>query len=726
MRTKHLLIAVGAIAAGVVAAAAILLATLDPNDHRAEIEARLGAAIGRPVTLGPLDLKLGLTPRLVARDISVANPGGGEMARVGELGIVLDLWSLVAGRPRIEAVTVARAAVLLEVDAQGRGNWQITRAPAPAAAAQAGSPSPAGPPRPIQLDRLSLSEVAITYRDLRSQLTVPIVIASATTAITPGQATPLEITGTVAGRALQLKGSLPSLDQLGTAAPLQLGGVIAGIDVAATGTVTATEPSGDARVAITIPTLAALSALGIAVPPDLATLGPAKIGGRIVASGTTARVEALVISLAGPEGAELAVTVTGTISTAIDLALQATVRKGEQFPFGLPALGDWAGTGRLTGSPQVLALNQLALTAAGTSVTGALGLDTRAARPAVSATLAIDRITLPAPAAPAAAPARGAAAPAAPVADRVIPATPLPLAGLMALDAKLNVTLGQLVTGGGEVRDIALALDLANGVLQVSRANAALAGGKVAATGRLTSGGALQIGVQGDDLALGPLGRLLARDIPLTATAAVRVALTGQGHDVRALAASLDGSASLVIGRGQVAMTMIRGLGLPQQVLGLLGQDISELRCLVLRTTAADGIVTLGTVVAGLAPAVVVGQGGRISLHDERIEARLVPRSANPLLATALPPLTVSGTLAAPRVAPDGGAAVGAVTGIANLLLGQPPAAVAPLPDYCGAALAGQPLPAAAPPAAAPAPAAQPPAPRAPSLPGVLDQLFRR
>jgi AsmA protein len=723
MRLKHVLIGVGAIAAGVVAAGAILLATLDPNDHRGEIEARLGAALGRSVTLGPLDLKLGLTPRLVARDIVVAGPGG-EMARVGELGIALDLWSLAVGTPRIEAVTVTRAAVLFEVDAAGRSNWQISRPAAPATPAPAASGAAPNAPRPIQLDRLALADVAVTYRDLRSEISVPIIIARGESALTPGRPTPLEATGSVAGRPVQLKGTVPALDHLGTPMPVQIGGVIAGIDIAVTGTVTATEPSADLRIAVTIPTLAALSAFGAAVPPAVAALGPAKLGGRVVASGQAARVEDLAIGLAGADGADVAVTATGTAWPAIDLALTATAKEVERFPFGMPALGPLTGSGQLTGSPQVLALNQLTLAGAGTALTGALGFDLRAQRPALSATLAIDRITLPAPT-PAAEPARGAAAPAPPV-DRLIPATPLPLAALDQVDARVSVTLGQLVTSGGEVRDVALSAELANGVLELSRAQATVAGGKVAATGRVTRAGALQITLQGDDLQLGALGRLLARDLPIAASADLAIAVRGQGRDVRALAASLDGTANLVIGRGQIAMTAIRGLGLPQQLLSLIGQDISELRCFVIRSTLADGVATLGTVVAGLAPAVVIGQGGRVSLGDERIDARLIPRSANPLLASALPPLTVSGTLASPRFAPDGGAAVGAVTGIANLLLGQPPAAASPLPDYCAAAVAGQPLPAAAP-APAPAPATPPPAaPRPPSLPGVLDQLFRR
>jgi hypothetical protein len=103
MRRLALVAAIAlALVAALVVAAAILVR---PGDLRAPLEARLSAALGRPVALGEMDLAL-LPPAVRVRDVRVAGEREGEppLAQIEEVRLRVAWLPLLAGRVVLGAV----------------------------------------------------------------------------------------------------------------------------------------------------------------------------------------------------------------------------------------------------------------------------------------------------------------------------------------------------------------------------------------------------------------------------------------------------------------------------------------------------------------------------------------------------------------------------------------------------------------------------------------------
>ncbi|MEK9797266.1 MAG: AsmA family protein, partial [Alphaproteobacteria bacterium] len=109
----------------VVAAVAFAL-NLDPNDHKDRIAEMVKEETGRDIVFGgPMDLDIGMTTRLVVRDVSFSNVGWGsraQLANVGLMEVEVRLLPMLSGNLDIERVVLRDADVLVETDAQGRSN----------------------------------------------------------------------------------------------------------------------------------------------------------------------------------------------------------------------------------------------------------------------------------------------------------------------------------------------------------------------------------------------------------------------------------------------------------------------------------------------------------------------------------------------------------------------------------------------------------------------------
>ena len=118
-----------AIAAAGIAALAAAAALLLPPWLRGAVERAAQRELGRELRIaGPLDLSFSLAPRLVAREVTLANCSWGSepvMARAGRVAMVLDLASLVSGPMRVRALEIEDARLLLETDGAGLGNWRF-------------------------------------------------------------------------------------------------------------------------------------------------------------------------------------------------------------------------------------------------------------------------------------------------------------------------------------------------------------------------------------------------------------------------------------------------------------------------------------------------------------------------------------------------------------------------------------------------------------------------
>ncbi len=148
----------GVIAAFPILALFTLYMAFDPNDYKAEIVERVRKATGRELTLGgKIHLKLALRPTVEVADVSLSNMAGGSrpaMVTVARVQATLGLFALLQKRIEIDHLILERPDILLEMDAQGHGNWRM--AP-PAPTTQSAGPRTSGP----------AGGYAITVRELR-------------------------------------------------------------------------------------------------------------------------------------------------------------------------------------------------------------------------------------------------------------------------------------------------------------------------------------------------------------------------------------------------------------------------------------------------------------------------------------------------------------------------------------------------------------------------------
>ena len=146
-----------------------LALALVPADRVAAFAAgEFRKATGRALTIsGPVRPTLWpeLGVRIGAIAVAAADWAGPDpMLEAEALAVGLDAAALIGGEIRITGIEVLRPVLRLTRGADGRANWDLGTAPA------AGGPSAAPPgvqlaERPVSLDRLTVSEGRVVYRD---------------------------------------------------------------------------------------------------------------------------------------------------------------------------------------------------------------------------------------------------------------------------------------------------------------------------------------------------------------------------------------------------------------------------------------------------------------------------------------------------------------------------------------------------------------------------------
>ncbi|MCC7427985.1 MAG: AsmA family protein [Alphaproteobacteria bacterium] len=176
-RPRNILIALGVLILLPVVAVVVFLLTLDLNAYRPTIQQKVREATGRDLAIGgPIELSLGLSPALTMSDVSFANAPGGsrpQMVSLRRLELQVAVLPLLGRRVEIKRLVLVEPDILLETDAQGRGNWLMapeSAAPAPAQSepARPGEAREAGRAMQIGAAEVRIERGRLTYRDGRS------------------------------------------------------------------------------------------------------------------------------------------------------------------------------------------------------------------------------------------------------------------------------------------------------------------------------------------------------------------------------------------------------------------------------------------------------------------------------------------------------------------------------------------------------------------------------
>jgi AsmA protein len=233
LRIVVVLLFLAAVAGALALVAAFLL--IDPDSHKAEIEAAVLQSTGRTLQLrGPLRLAFGLPPSLVAEDIVLSNPPGAsrpQMMTLERAEARVALWPLLSGNLDLADVTLIHPDVMLERDGNGLGNWVMTPAGAAATPVASAAAVPANgqiPPPPVSqlaMARPARARVAVQsvhieggrigWRPRPGAATAEILLPHVdATAGSLGGTMMLAGTVSSAGRALRLSGEVGSLARL--------------------------------------------------------------------------------------------------------------------------------------------------------------------------------------------------------------------------------------------------------------------------------------------------------------------------------------------------------------------------------------------------------------------------------------------------------------------------------------------------------------------------------
>jgi uncharacterized protein involved in outer membrane biogenesis len=149
----------------VVIGVAIALATVDVNTLIGPVKDRVKAATGRDLAVnGGAHLALSLEPRLVLDDVTLSNApwaSGKDMISARQLELQVALLPLLSRRFELVELALVEPTIALEVDAQGRRNWDT--APTPTAVAP-GTAAPSFPPG-FAAGNVGITNGLITFRD---------------------------------------------------------------------------------------------------------------------------------------------------------------------------------------------------------------------------------------------------------------------------------------------------------------------------------------------------------------------------------------------------------------------------------------------------------------------------------------------------------------------------------------------------------------------------------
>ena len=329
------------------AAGAVFLSNLQFEDLREPLARRLSEALGHEVrVLGSLELEawpIGLE----AERVVVGPPLGTQLANLAEIGrieIDVDLGQLLRRVLVVEALRLHEVDLLLEVDAEGRRNWEPGERP--------GAPAQNGSALEVRLGALRLEEAAVTVRDLADRREWRARIERARVDGLDRERVDARVRGEVEGRPFE--GELVLSRPVGAAGRLSLDVVLGGLGVEASGALDdLLAPAGvDVRIAAHIDDVRELPIERLL---DIPGSMPATASARLVErDGRLALVD--IDALIG-RVPELWLRATGTVAdvvaaSGVALAIEIGSEELDLLPFYLgpeaPMLGEFRATGQVT------------------------------------------------------------------------------------------------------------------------------------------------------------------------------------------------------------------------------------------------------------------------------------------------------------------------------------------------------------------------------------------
>ena len=689
---KKTLIKIGAVllSLGVLTAAGIFIAvrSIDTDQLKEMLTTQVKKSTGRVLTInGPVDIQLGLVPRVVVNDVSLSNPPGAtrpEMAKIKRFEMEVAIRPLLSKQVMVNRLLVSSPDVLIETEPKGPGNLDFTAADKqseqvaePTTGADEKSAVSSG--FSFVVNELKIDNGTFTHYDRASKKSERIILEllSLRRDKKNPQLLNMHLLTTIRGQKIDLGGNLGNIDTVlsGKPWPVQLKAVLAGVKVQAEGSVADIKAFQGLNIKLAAQgnELAEVIALaGEQAPKIPGSIGPFAVVATLNDKGKQFSLENVDIKLGRKELVALQATgsihnLGGTPTPDLKIGVES-VDPVALSPFvgaDIPVKGPFYLSGLVKGSGSQWAISDMQMSANTSDLKGSLQVQL-GKRPSVSGQLAsesIDRADFTA------APQTGAKTEEVRSGKgkgdgRLFSDQPLALTALNSADADLKLQVGKLLLDARQLTNVEVTLALKNGKLAVAPFRFGLAGGsfdgKVHLDGSVKTP-TLTVAINGKGFELGKL----QEKSPLSGgKSELKVDLKGRGQSVRALMATLTGETVLSVGEGRLANKAINWAAgdFLFQILGSINpfaknEEYTKMSCAAVRFILRDGVATADDGLAMRTDKVDVVGSGTVNLGNERLDLGIKPRARSGIglsLSTPLAGLVrVNGTLAKPAMGID-------------------------------------------------------------------------
>ena len=589
-----------------VAVVYIVLAAYDFNKFKPQIVDAVMQSTGRTLEIdGPVDVKVGFSPRLVLTDLSFQNAEWAsrpQLAKLKRLEVQVALIPLLSNEIEIKRLILIEPDILIERDSKGRSNLAFTP-PKETPSKETEETKAAGPPQLVFND-VRIENGRLEYRDGRSGKAYVVNLKSFTAeADSTDDPMDLNVDGAYNDEPFSIQGKIGPLSKImeasgGWSLESQLlnsrGGLFRQRDRK-----NSPESALDLQVAAEVPEPDKLEKV---IPGGFPLNKPVSLTGHAVQTGESAyRISDLLLKLGDND-------LTGSVE--IDL---------NQTPVLVNA--------DLTS--QKFDFRKLAKSKKSEEKSGK-GSKKRA--------------------------------------GKVFPDDALPYEALKNVQGNIKIAASKLIMSGLAVNDLKAEFSIKDGRLDVKPFSAAIGGGTMTAEmsmAALKKDGELKLSVKADGVSLGQMFKEMNAPAFMTGVIDVDISLSGKGKSVADVLAKSNGHTGLTLSGGRVNNGHIELLGaaLSTSLFRMLNPlekrtSYTQIRCGVLNFRVKNGIAVSRAIVADTPSMTVVGEG-IVNLRNEAMNISLKPVPKDGIAGFSLSPgqlakaFRLQGSLTRPHLALD-------------------------------------------------------------------------
>ncbi|MGD9949777.1 MAG: AsmA family protein [Desulfobulbus sp.] len=668
----------------VIIGAIVAVKSINFDQFKELLTTQVKKSTGRVLSInGPVEMQLGLIPRVIVNDVSLSNPPGSsrpEMVKIKRFEMEVALRPLLNKQLMVNRLILDSPDILIETEAKGPGNLDFSVPGKEEQGATSPEKSEKGSSFSMAFNELKIENGNFVLYDRATKKSeqMAIQLLSLRPNRKDSSLVNLQLLTTVRGQKIDLNGTLGGIDFVlhGKPWPLQLKAVIAGLTLRADGTITDLKAFRGLNINLTaqgeeLAEVIRMAGRDIPNVPD--SIGPFAFSAKLKDSGKALSLDNVDLKFGKKELVEVQAkgsvkNLTGTITSELKVQLEC-VNPAALASFAgtdIPVKGPFRLNGTVKGSDKQWTMSELNMTANKSDLKGTLQAQL-AKRPFLSGQLTstfFDLADFTATSSTQSARSTKTKTATSKGDGRLFSNQLLPLAALRSVDTDLKLQVATLQLDTRQLKDLNVSVSLKDGRLSLAPFRFGLAGGTFEGKVHLDGSGktptlAVQINARQFEL-----GKLKEKGAISGGKSDMMVDLKSSGDSVRALMASLTGETVVSVGEGRLMNKAVNWAAgdMLFQVLGAINPftksvDSTKMSCAAVRFVIRNGIATADNGIAMRTEDVDVVGSGTVNLRSERLDLGIKPRARRGVGLSLSTPLAgmirVNGTLAKPSMGID-------------------------------------------------------------------------